>query len=116
MLPRSKYLHRRLAYLLPTLFLTLAIGLWADDLKPAAPADNNVPTATPDATSTPSAAPAPGAVLPATGGPGEPDVTKPTGDNKAATPDTASDAPIEMPVVKPIEIHTDRDAEIGHVV
>src|ERR1700677_380530 len=141
MSPTLKSLHRRLAWILPTLFLTAIAGLvaWADDTTPAAPATTpsapvtdatSTPVATPTVTPAlphsgpvvmpPTAAPAPGTSLPATGGSIEQDVNKPTPENKPAAADPTkaanADTPLEMPVVKPITFDSDRDAEIGHVV
>jgi carboxyl-terminal processing protease len=114
MSPRSLHLPRRLALLLTALFLTLSLSVRGDDLQQA-PA-----TTSPAA---PVAAPDPGKVLPATGGPAEQDETKPAPKSDVVTPDSAvKDDPapgteaIKLPEVKPITVNSERDAEIGHVV
>jgi carboxyl-terminal processing protease len=100
MSPRSQQIHLRLALLLAALFLTLALSVRADDPQPAT-----------------STAPVPGKVLPATGGPAEPDATKPAPKPDAAPPDVIeTSSGITLPVFKPITVHAERDAEIGHVV
>jgi carboxyl-terminal processing protease len=107
MTSRSKFLHLRHAFLLAALFLTLTLAGWSDSAAPAV-----APANAPDSAQvTP-----PGKILPATGGDLEPadspnkDKTPPASDRK---PD---DAPVELPAVKPITIHAERDAEIGHMV
>jgi carboxyl-terminal processing protease len=104
MASQSKFLHLRHAFLLPVLFLTLTLAGWSDSASPAVAPDS--------AQVTP-----PGSVLPATGGAKEQDSTKPT---KDLAPDNgapkAEDAAIQLPVVKPINVHAERDAEIGHIV
>lgn len=116
---RSKKLHRRHLSLLAVLFLTFTATIWSDDAT--------APASAPPAPSTTDLAPPPGSpagtvTLPATGGTAEPDVKH---DDKAspttpATPDTkkteADDAPVQIPVIKPIAVHADRDAEIQHEV
>jgi len=95
----SKFLHLRPIFLSAALFLTLTLTGWSDSNGPVV-----LPTNAPDASPVP-----PGKVMPASGGEGENDVTKPT-------PNSASDSLTTLPVVKPISIHAERDAEIGHVV
>ncbi len=120
---RTPSLPRPHASLLAALFLTLTIPAWA--LDPGTTTSNEPPPPTPG---TPA-----GKVLPATGGDKEPvpdpkeknkvidepgktkdDTTAP----KVATPaeKKADDAPIKLPVVKPLTIHADRAASIARVM
>ncbi len=93
----SQSTHIRHALLLALLLLTLSLnGL----------AQNTTVKSTPDPT------PAPGTPLPASGGGAE---AEPATTSKVKPPVT-SDGPIVLPEIKPISIHADRDAEIGHVV
>ena len=118
----SKFLHSRHALLLAALFPALALTGWSDTPATVTPAPAAATAPADSAQVT-----APGKILPATGGPKEQDETKPptspvtpdatvtpATDDKA--PSSADNTPVELPVVKPIDIHADRDAEIGHVV
>ena len=123
----SKLLHFRHAFLLAVIFPALFLTGWSDPTSTAPAPD---PNAAPNAAVAPADAAQvtpPGTILPATGGPKEHDVAKPPTppiapttlpapkpDDKAAS--KTSDAPVELPVIKPIVVHADRDAEIGHVV
>ncbi len=117
-----KPLHLRNLLLAAGLILSLPVALRSDDAAPATPA----PAASASSTPVPNAAaiPTPDAkTLPATGGPGEPDgknpkTVAPTTQSPAATPaaDSAAAKPITIPALKPIDVHYDRDAEIGHIV
>ncbi len=130
MLPKLKSLHLRLAMLAATLFLAVPFVLHSDNESVPAP----VPASAPIAASTNTVAPSPDMApaapatqtpnttpLPATGAGQEQDTTNP---KPAATPTAASappsdsvpEKPIELPALKPINVHYDRDAEIGHVV
>ncbi|HEX4140547.1 MAG TPA: S41 family peptidase, partial [Candidatus Methylacidiphilales bacterium] len=146
MLPKLKFLHLRLALLVASLFLTLPYTLRSDNEQVPAPAPaastgtvvpaasasaepatinpNAVPASIPTpapATATPTAVPPPATPLPASGAGQEQDTTNP---KPAATPTAvnappaapASEAPVQLPAIKPINIHYDRDAEIGHIV
>jgi carboxyl-terminal processing protease len=121
---------------LVALFLTLPVALWSDDTQPVAtpstgpvvmpPSTPAVPEASPavfpGATATPvpdtTQATPPGKVMPATGGNQEPDTAKPSAGTVPNTVGTKKDddAPVVLPDIKPITIHADRDADIGHVV
>lgn len=118
-----KFLPARHAFLFAALFPALILT-GRSDTPPAAlaPDTNAAATPTDSAQVTP-----PGQVLPATGGAKEHDVNKPP--TSSVTPatlpeskpeDTApaktGDTTVELPVVKPIAIHADRDTEIGHAV
>jgi carboxyl-terminal processing protease len=92
---RSKHLIHR-ALLLPVLLSTLSLGLRADD-----------------ATSLP---PAPGKVLPATGGVEELDPAQPASKGKVPSPEAQGDAPVQLPVVTPLTFSPERDADIGREV
>jgi carboxyl-terminal processing protease len=136
MLPKLKSLHLRLAMLAAALFVALPFVVHSDN--------ENVPTPTTTATSTltippaPNAmpAPSPGTIVPATGGSAEPatPTTSPANvptpspsatNSPTATPPTpeaapnttpVAVAPITLPEIKPIDVHYDRDEEIGHIV
>jgi carboxyl-terminal processing protease len=105
----SKQIHRRYLLVLAALFLTFTVAVWSQDAAPSAP----VPAA-------PAVPATPGAGTNQTPGVDAPsDAQKPTvpaapAENKVTSP--ADDTPIEIPVVKPVVVHADRDAEIGHVV
>jgi len=102
---QPKFLHLRHAFLLAALFITLTLTGWSDSTGPVV-----TPTNAPDSSQvTP-----PGKVMPATGGDTEQDTTGK--DITAPGSGAASDAAIQLPVVKPIAIHAERDAEIEHVV
>jgi carboxyl-terminal processing protease len=107
---RPQSLHRRQAFLWAALFLTLTFAAWADDPTNAAP---------------------PGAIMPATGGNTEQSTPKsttapvPPGATETPAPKEGTthleatkedDAPVQLPEVKPVEIHADRDAAIGRKV
>ncbi len=112
MASRLKSLHCRLVLFGAVLVLPSTIAAWALDPSPA------------DAPATP-----PGNVLPATGGPAEPTATP---KDKAAPVAPASGTqykddstvkvvpfkatPVEIPVIKPIDINADRDTDIGRKV
>jgi carboxyl-terminal processing protease len=111
MTSRSKFLHLRHAFLLAALFLTLTLAGWSDSAPPAvAPAvsPTNAPASTPVTS--------PGKIMPATGGDLEPTDSPKKDKTPAAADQKADDEPIVLPVVKPIVIHAERDAEIGHEV
>jgi carboxyl-terminal processing protease len=79
---------------------------------PIIPADTTAPANSTQVTP-------PGKVLPATGGSQEPETEpKPAAGTVPNTvgPKKDDDTPIVLPPVKPITIHADRDADIGHVV
>lgn len=125
----SKFLHLRNALLAAALFPVLTVAGWSEPEASAPAAPTDAAQVTP-----------PGKILPATGGAKEHDANKPL--TAPVTPDVAptakpdetkksadnakSDkaeknskddyAPVELPVVKPMEIHADRDADIGHEV
>jgi len=127
MASHSKFLHLRHALLLATLFLTLTLTGWSD----------LTPTASP--TSTPATAPASGPVVMPPAGPTAPTtppvlptdkVQAPAGDVTPApasstdkaldattnAPTANANAPIDLPPVKPIAVHAERDTDIGHIV
>ena len=107
MTSRSKFLHIRHAFLLAALFLTLTLAGWSDSAPPA-----DAPTNAPDSTQvTP-----PGKIPPATGGDLEPAPSPDKDKTPAAADQNADDAPVVLPAVKPITIHAEHDAEIGHMV
>ena len=135
-----KPLHPRHLVLTAALLLTWSLAGWAQDsMTPAAAPETNAPVATPPAASSgtdSTQVTPPGKVLPASGAGQENDVTpkvapptSPAGpvvmpDDKSAAPapkagetSAASDnASVVLPPIKPITVHADRDAEIGHVV
>jgi carboxyl-terminal processing protease len=97
MTSRSKSTHIRHAFLLAALFLTLTLAGWSDSAPPAV-----APTNAPDSSQvTP-----PGKIMPATGGV----LDESTSDQQS------DDAPVVLPPVKPIDIHAERDFDIGHEV
>ena len=108
MASRLKSLHRRLP-LFGAILLLPFTGAWAQDPTPAAP-----PATTP-----------PGNVLPATGGPAEPEAT-PKDKSGPVVPDKAGaknkdapeakEIPVEIPEIKPIDVNADRDTDIGRKV
>jgi carboxyl-terminal processing protease len=117
MTSRSKFLHLRHASLLAAIVLTLSLGAWADDAKQTSTTPAPTPGAGPGQT--------PGIDLPSTPtSPAGTPVKAPSTTPPLVTPDTTpaktdekiDDKPIELPQVKPITVHADRDAEIGHVV
>jgi carboxyl-terminal processing protease len=130
MTPRSQSPHPRHVSLLAALFLTLTVAVWSDESTtptapptdaPAAPVSATPVLAPADGTTTPASdsTPAtPGKILPATGGNLEPDTVKPSAGTvpNAVGPKKDDDDPIVLPPIKPIAIHADRDADIGHVV
>ncbi len=108
---RSQSTHSRYLFLVAALFLTLVFPGWALDPAPA-PAPTDSSQVTP-----------PGKVLPATDGNSESTGTKtPPVSSPAAAPvkDEATaksdDTPVQLPAIKPIDIHADRDAAIGRKV
>ncbi len=124
-----KFLHLRHTLLWAVLFLTLTLAGRSDTPSSAvaptnAPSDTPtvVPAGSPGAAPTPGLKQQPGVDLPEKSQPGAPSpekssiqnvqVNAPTG-NAAQPPDTT---PIELPVIKPINVHAERDAEIGHEV
>lgn len=114
MTSRPKFLHLRHGFLLAALFLTLTLLGWSDSTPPAGtPAVGPVvmPPNAPDSTQvTP-----PGKILPATGG-GLDEPAPKADKTPPATDQKADDAPVVLPDVKPISIHAERDADIGHMV
>jgi carboxyl-terminal processing protease len=119
MTPRSQSPYLRHAALLAALFLTLTLAAWSDEST--TPPSATTATVPPDATTTPasdSTQATPGKILPATGGNLEPDTVKPSAGTVPNTvgPKKDDDEPIVLPPIKPIAIHADRDADIGHVV
>src|SRR5579863_6918817 len=117
MVSRSKFIHSRLASLVAAIFLTLTLAGWALDPVAVAPAATTAatPEAVPATTPPSISAPSPSPVPPATGGDAAPAV-KPADKTPAASDAKVEDAPVQLPVVQPIVIHADRDAEIGRVV
>ena len=117
MAPHLKSLHLRHAFLLAVLVLTLSIGAWADDTKQTSTAPAPTPGAGPGQT--------PGIDLPATptlppGAKAPVTIPPPTTPATPATPPKTvaktDNTPVELAVVKPLTVHADRDAEIGHIV
>jgi carboxyl-terminal processing protease len=102
MTSRPKFLHLRHAFLLAALFLTLPFLGWAQDSAKSSP--DPTPGAGPGQT--------PGIDLP--GVPPKPVVTPDTVAKTPASP--PDDAPVVLSAVKPITVHGERDAEIGHIV
>ena len=116
MASHSKKLHVRHALLSAALFPALILSGWGDT-----PATAPTPTQGPVVMPAAAQVTAPGTPLPATGGPKEQDITKPAPKTTPATDENApvpkqDDGQVQLPEVKPIAIHADRDAEIGHVV
>jgi len=115
MTSRPKYLHLRHLLLLAVLSLTLTLAGWAQNSADSAPAPT--PGAGPGQT--------PGIDLPDKK---TPNVSIPGTDKTLGAPalkegaekpaDKASDNDdtVDLPAIKPIAIHADRDADIGHVV
>ncbi len=106
MVSPSKHLHGCHALFLAASFLTLTLTGWAQDAAPPATTDNTPATV------------APGTPLPAAGGNQEP------GDDKAkgtapASPQLKSDghdSASALSPIKPMIVHSERDAEIGRIV
>ena len=102
MASQSKYLHLRHALILTAFFLTLSLAVWSQDTAPRGP----VVTPTSD-TTPPTEVDAPEKAKPAA-----PAATT----ESTKTVHAVDHAPVVLPVVKPIVIHADRDAEIGREV
>ncbi len=110
---KLKSLHLRHALLAAALILSLPFTLRSD----LAPAASTQPAA-------PSVVPVPGAAnLPATGAGQEQDSTNPkpgatpaAASAPPAAPAPAAGEPVELPQIKPLNMHYERDAEIGHIV
>ncbi len=101
----SKFLHLRHAFLLAVLSLTLTLAARSDPAPPAATPPVPAPAA--DATNAPATdtkQPVPDAKQP------------PATDIPAATDEQPDDNPVQLPAIKPIFIHAERDADIGHMV
>jgi carboxyl-terminal processing protease len=118
MTSRPKFLRLRHASLLAVLFLTLSLITWADNSSQSSSAPSPTPGAGPGQTpgidlpekTTPAVPVPPGA------GKVIPDVSKPADTVPGNSVKKDEDAPIVLPDVKPIAIHAERDADIGHVV
>src|SRR5260221_1047302 len=100
MVSRSKYIHRCHASLLAVLFLTLTLAVWAQDSAKSSP--DPTPGAGPGQT--------PGIDLPE-----KPKPVVPPSAVPLTSPPPPDNAPVQLPVVKPVVIHADRDAAIGRV-
>ena len=109
MASQTKFLHLRHAFLLAALFTALTLSVWSDSTTPAVsagpvvmpPTNPTPPWARAHADATPAPAPAPVSVKDKTA---------------AAIAQRQDDAPVVLPPVQPITVHTDRDYEIGHMV
>jgi len=143
MLPKLKSLHLRLAMLAAALILALPFVVRSDNQAVPPPLPSTTATATPAITpaldsigtvtippsangtgTVPAVAPVatPGTTnLPASGAAQEQDTTNP---KPGATPAevsappaaSASTEPVKLPELKPIDVHYERDAAIGHIV
>jgi carboxyl-terminal processing protease len=123
MTSRPKFLHLRHAFLLAALFPTLTLVGWSDSPAPAAGPVVMPATAPDSANSAP--APTPGAGPSQTPGIDLPDhppvVPAQIAPDKAestqkASPAPSDDAPVVLPAIKPITVHAETDADIGHIV
>ncbi|MCE0485096.1 MAG: carboxy terminal-processing peptidase [Methylacidiphilales bacterium] len=123
MLQPLKSPHRHLFLLVAALFASLSLVTWADNTTapsatpPASPAAEPqvVPPGTPGAAPAPDLKQQPGIDLPDKGAIKQPQ-TPPATDDQSTKPAPDNNAPVQLPVLKPITVHADRDAEIEHEV
>jgi carboxyl-terminal processing protease len=127
MSPHPKFLHLRHLFLLAALFLTLTFSGWSDSTTPepvTGPVVMPPTNAAPDSANS-APAPTPGAGPGQTPGVDLPDKTPPTaaplqqthGTDLPSTTTAQDDkASVDLPPVKPIAVHAERDTDIGHVV